>query len=77
MSTKTTLKRIALVAVSALGFGLLSVVPGNATISGTSATGSVDVTLGTASAVNAITLITSAGNYNQYSSFALYGVKGA
>jgi len=30
MSTKTTLKRIALVAVSALGFGLLSVVPSNA-----------------------------------------------
>jgi hypothetical protein len=31
MSTKTTLKRIALVAVSALGFGLMSVVPSNAT----------------------------------------------
>jgi hypothetical protein len=30
MSTKTTLKRIALVAVSALGFGLLSVMPANA-----------------------------------------------
>ena len=30
MSTKTTLKRIALVAVSALGFGLMSVVPVNA-----------------------------------------------
>jgi len=30
MSTKTTIKRIALVAVSALGFGLLSVVPSNA-----------------------------------------------
>jgi len=35
MSTKTTLKRIALVAVSAMGFGLLSVLPANAvTISG-------------------------------------------
>ena len=31
MSTKTTLKRIALVAVSALGFGLMSVAPSNAT----------------------------------------------
>jgi len=32
MSTKTTLKRIALVAVSALGFGLLSVAPSNAIV---------------------------------------------
>jgi len=32
MSTKTTLKRVALVAVSALGFGLLSVVPSKAAI---------------------------------------------
>ncbi len=31
MSTKTTLKRIALVAVSALGLGLMSIVPANAT----------------------------------------------
>ena len=30
MSTKTTFKRIALVAVAALGFGLLSVVPSSA-----------------------------------------------
>ena len=30
MSTKTSIKRIALVAVSALGFGLLSVVPAKA-----------------------------------------------
>jgi trimeric autotransporter adhesin len=55
MSTKTTFKRIALVTVAALGFSLLSVAPGSASISGTSATGSVDITLGTASAVNAIT----------------------
>jgi len=34
MSTKTTFKRIALVAVAALGFGVLSVVPSQATISG-------------------------------------------
>ena len=33
MSTKTTFKRIALVAVAALGFGVLSVVPSNATAS--------------------------------------------
>ncbi|NBU23821.1 MAG: hypothetical protein EBS38_07975, partial [Actinobacteria bacterium] len=32
MSTKTTLKRIALVAVSALGFGLMSVAPSNAAV---------------------------------------------
>ena len=32
MSTKTTLKRIALVAVSALGFGLLSVTSSSATV---------------------------------------------
>ena len=31
MSTKTTFKRIALVAVAALGFGMLSVVPSSAT----------------------------------------------
>jgi hypothetical protein len=30
MSTKTTIKRIALVAVAAMGFGLLSVVPSQA-----------------------------------------------
>jgi len=38
MSTKTTIKRIALVAVSALGFGLLSVVPSQASVA-TSTTG--------------------------------------
>jgi hypothetical protein len=32
MSTKTTFKRIALVAVAALGFGMLSVVPSNSTV---------------------------------------------
>jgi len=42
MSTKTTLKRIALVAVSALGFGLMSVAPSQATYPTT-------VTLGTPS----------------------------
>jgi hypothetical protein len=39
MSTKTTFKRIALVAVAALGFGMLSVVPSSAaTLAGTSIT---------------------------------------
>jgi hypothetical protein len=34
MSTKTSIKRIALVAVAALGFGMLSVVPSSATVTG-------------------------------------------
>jgi len=38
MSTKTSIKRIALVAVSALGFGLLSVVPSQAAPTGTTLT---------------------------------------
>jgi len=38
MSTKTTFKRIALVAVAALGFGVLSVAPSSATVSGLSVT---------------------------------------
>jgi len=38
MSTKTTFKRIALVAVAALGLGMLSVVPSSATVSGLSVT---------------------------------------
>jgi hypothetical protein len=37
MSTKTTFKRVALVAVAALGFGMLSVVPSNAVLVTTSA----------------------------------------
>ena len=41
MSTKTTFKRIALVAVAALGFGMLSVVPSQA------ADGEIEVTVGT------------------------------
>ena len=38
MSTKTTFKRIALVAVAALGFGVLSVVPSSATVAGATVT---------------------------------------
>jgi len=46
MSTKTSIKRIALVAVSALGFGLLSVMPANAntTLTGAVSVGPVRVT---------------------------------
>jgi len=39
MSTKTTFKRIALVAVAALGLGVLSVAPSQATVSGLTVTG--------------------------------------
>jgi hypothetical protein len=45
MSTKTTFKRVALVAVAALGLGVLSVVPSQAVASGTAISG---VTSGTA-----------------------------
>jgi hypothetical protein len=38
MSTKTTFKRIALVAVAALGFGVLSTVPSSATVAGATVT---------------------------------------
>jgi len=48
MSTKTTFKRIALVAVAALGFGVLSVVPSQADVSGLKVT----ATNGTASVLN-------------------------
>ena len=45
MSTKTTFKRVALVAVAALGAGVLSVAPANATVS-TARTVFVDATVG-------------------------------
>jgi trimeric autotransporter adhesin len=48
MSTKTTFKRIALVAVAALGFGVLSVVPSQAAVSGVIVT----TTDGTATLLN-------------------------
>jgi trimeric autotransporter adhesin len=48
MSTKTTFKRIALVAVAALGFGVLSVVPSQAAVSGLEVT----ATNGTATLAN-------------------------
>ena len=43
MSTKTSIKRIALVAVSALGFGLLSVIPASAASRDASSISSVTV----------------------------------
>jgi trimeric autotransporter adhesin len=49
MSTKTTFKRVALVAVAALGLGVLSVVPSQAAITGVTTT----VTAGTAGQVGA------------------------
>jgi hypothetical protein len=48
MSTKTTFKRIALVAVAAMGFGVLSVVPSQAAVSGLEVT----ATNGTATLAN-------------------------
>jgi len=51
MSTKTTIKRVALVAVAALGFGMLSTVPSQAvagTATLTTTTGSASVTSGAA-----------------------------
>ncbi len=54
MSTKTTLKRISLVAVAAMGFGLLSVVPSSATPQSDTLTLSAatsSVTIGTAASI--------------------------
>jgi hypothetical protein len=44
MSTKTTFKRIALVTVAALGFGLLSTVPSQASVSAADAVSNTEVT---------------------------------
>jgi hypothetical protein len=57
MSTKTTFKRIALVAVAALGLGVLSVAPSSATPSGVSVT----ITNGTAGLPDATADSTTAG----------------
>jgi hypothetical protein len=68
MSTKTTIKRIALVAVAALGFGVLSVVPSNAaaqldsvTVSAATATQETTDTLTATSALVTATLAGIAG----------------
>ncbi len=54
MSTKTSIKRIALVAVSALGFGLLSVVPAKA----------AEEAVGTVTAINLTALTANTGTIN-------------
>ena len=56
MSTKTTFKRVALVAVAALGFGMLSVVPSNAAFTA----GNIDVSLDSLGTYT-VTQITGAG----------------
>jgi hypothetical protein len=61
MSTKTTFKRIALVAVAALGFGVLSVVPSQATVSALTVS---TPTAGTAGAVGAATDSTTASTFS-------------
>jgi hypothetical protein len=58
MSTKTTIKRIALVAVAALGFGVVSVAPSSATVTGDTYTlseSTTTVALGTAASVTLTT----------------------
>jgi len=57
MTTKTTFKRIALVAVAALGLGVLSVAPSSATPSGVTVT----ITNGTPGLPNATADSTTAG----------------
>ena len=78
MSTKTLRKRIALVAVSAMGFGLLSVVPANAAAADTATTG--DVTLTDTAAVTAGVCLTRNEAATQVSStprvFAVGGTQG-
>jgi len=61
MSTKTTFKRIALVAVAALGFGVLSVVPSQATVSAVTVS---TPTAGTAGAFGARTDSTTASTFS-------------
>jgi hypothetical protein len=61
MSTKTTFKRIALVAVAALGFGVLSVVPSQAAVSALSVSAA---TAGTAGAVGAKSDSTTASTFS-------------
>ena len=61
MSTKTTFKRIALVAVAALGFGVLSVVPSQAAVSALTVS---TPTAGTSGALNARTDSTTASTFS-------------
>jgi hypothetical protein len=65
MSTKTTFKRIALVAVAALGLGVLSVAPSSAVVSGTTLTvnGAGSVTLTTVGGTHADSDTTTAASF--------------
>jgi hypothetical protein len=64
MSTKTNFKRIALVAIAALGLGVLSSVPSNAAWSGTAGTSlTLTVTNGTAGLTGARSDSTTAGTF--------------
>ena len=58
MSTKTTIKRIALVAVAALGFGVMSVAPSSATVISDSITLSASTTTITTGSTASVTLTT-------------------
>jgi hypothetical protein len=58
MSTKTTIKRIALVAVAALGFGVMSVAPSSAVVAGDSITLSATTTTITTGSAATVTLTT-------------------
>ena len=58
MSTKTTIKRIALVAVAALGFGVMSVAPSSAVVAGDSITLSASTTTITTGSAATVTLTT-------------------
>ncbi len=58
MSTKTTFKRIALVAVAALGFGVMSVAPSSAVVAGDSITLSASTTTITTGSAASVTLTT-------------------
>jgi hypothetical protein len=58
MSTKTTIKRIALVAVAALGFGVVSVVPSSAAVAGDTYTLSASTTTVSLGSAASVTLTT-------------------
>ena len=58
MSTKTTIKRIALVAVAALGFGVVSVAPSSAAVAGDTYTLSASTTTVSLGSTASVTLTT-------------------
>jgi trimeric autotransporter adhesin len=74
MSTKTTFKRVALVAVAALGLGVLSVAPSSATILTQSLTLASATTTGTVNDTNTATLTESFYSDSQVDSVTITGV---